>query len=154
LRERLDGVDIEMVARLVEDEDVVVAEEQSREAKPGPLAAGEDGNLLLRVSAAEEKRAGDLQDLLIVLAASRLAMEVVEDGLVLGKARVDVLGIDADLATMAPAKVARQRLQRVDDRPQERRLPLAVVADDRGPGAVVDLELDVFRDLPIRIADD
>ena len=76
--------------------------------------------------------------------------QVVEHRLLFGQAGVDVLGVDADLAAVAPADFAGQRLERIDHRPQERRLALAVVADDRRPRAVVDLQVDVGGDLRAR----
>ena len=54
---------------------------------------------------------------------------------------------------MPPANFARQRFQRVDDRPQKGRLALAVVPDDGRPGAVLDLDADPRGDLPFGIAD-
>ena len=49
LGQRLDRVDVEMVARFVEHQHVVLAEQQARQAEPGPFAAGEDRDLLLHV---------------------------------------------------------------------------------------------------------
>ena len=64
-----------------------------------------------------------------------------------------MLGVDADLAAVAPADFAGQRLERIDHGPQERRLSLAVVADDGRPRAVIDLQVDVGGDLSFGIAD-
>ena len=85
--------------------------------------------------------------------AAALYLQVVEHRLLLRQAGVDVLGVDADLAAVAPADFAGERLERIDDGPQERRLALAVVADDRRPRAVIDLQVDVGGDLPLGIAD-
>ena len=55
LGQRLDGIDVEMVARLVENQHVVVAQQQPRQAEPGALAAGEHRDRLLDVRAAEQQ---------------------------------------------------------------------------------------------------
>ena len=73
LGQRLDGIDVEMVARLVEDQHVVIAQQQPRQAEPGPLAAGQHGDRLLDMRLAEQQRAGHFEDLLVLLAAARLA---------------------------------------------------------------------------------
>ena len=80
-------------------------------------------------------------------------MQVFQNGLLLRQAGVDVLGVDADLAAVAPADFAGQRLERVHHRAQKRRLALAVIADDRRTGAVIDLQLDIGGDLPFGVAD-
>ena len=64
-----------------------------------------------------------------------------------------MLGVDADLAAVAPADFAGQRLERIDHRPQKRGLALAVIADDRRPRAVIDFQVDVGGDLPFGVAD-
>jgi len=53
LGQRVDGVDVEMVARFVEHEHVVLAEQQSGEAQPGSLTTAEHGDRFLHVVAAE-----------------------------------------------------------------------------------------------------
>ena len=80
-------------------------------------------------------------------------LKIVQNGLVLRQAGVDVLGVDADLAAVAPADFPGQRLEGVHHRPEERRFALAVVADDGRPRAVIDLQLDVGGDLPLGVAD-
>ena len=52
-------IDVEMVGRLIEDQDVVIAQEQCREAQAGPLAAGQNRDRLLDVGFAEQESAGD-----------------------------------------------------------------------------------------------
>ena len=64
-----------------------------------------------------------------------------------------MLGVDADLAAVAPADFAGQRLEGVHHGAQERRFSLAVVADDGRPRAVIDFQLDVGGDLPLGVAD-
>ena len=139
-----------MVARFVEHQHVVLTEQQSGQAEPGPFAAGEDGDSLLHLVAAEEQRAGQVENLLRLRARRRVVFQIVEHRLLSRQAGVDVLGIDADLAAVAPADFAGQRLQRIDDGAQERRLALAVVADDRRPPAVIDFQVDIVRRLRAR----
>ena len=151
--ERFDRVDVEMVARLVENQDVVLAKQQTGQTQPGSFAAGEDRDPFFHFVAAEEQRAGQIENCLRLRAAGRVVFQIIQHGLLLGQARVDMLGIDADLATVSPTNFASQRRERVDEAPQERRLALAIVADDRRPRAVVDVEIDFAGDLPLGIAD-
>src|SRR5262249_44016327 len=60
---------------------------------------------------------------------------------------------DADLATMSPAHLPIERLERIDEGAQERRLALTVVAQHRRPRAMLDLDLDIGGDLALGIAD-
>ena len=131
----------------------MIAQQQSPPGTAGPARRRRGPRSASRRAAPEQERSGDVEDFLLLLAERGLAAEVLEDRLLLGQAGVDVLGVDADLAAVAPADLAGERLERIDDRPQERRLALAVVADDRRPRAVVDLQLDVRGDLPFRVAD-
>ena len=133
LGEGVDGLDVEVVARFVEDEDVEGPEEQAGHAEPGPFTAGENLHLLLHRLAAEEHGAGEVEDLLLFRADHRRPFEVAENGVGFGQARVDMLRVDPDLAAVAPLHLPFDRLERIDDRPQEGRLSLTVVADDRGP---------------------
>ena len=64
-----------------------------------------------------------------------------------------MLGVDAEFAAVAPLRLAGKRVDRADERSQERRLALAVVAYDRRPGAVLDLHVDAVGDGALRIAD-
>ena len=149
-----DGIDVEMVARLVENQDVVVrsAASPARQSRArSPPDRTEIG--FLTCAPRNSKAPATSRIFLILLAGGGLFLEIVENGLVLRQAGVDVLGVDADLAAVAPADFARQRLERIHHGPQERRFSLAVVADDGGPRAVIDLQLDVGGDLPFGIAD-
>ena len=62
-----------------------------------------------------------------------VVFQIFQHCLLIGQARVHMLGVDADLAAVAPADFARQRLERIDDGPQKRGLALAIVAHDRRP---------------------
>ena len=117
LGEGVDGLDIEVVARFVENENVEGPEEQTGHAEPGPLTAGEDLDLLLHRLAAEEHGAGEVEDLLLFRTDHRRAFEVAENGVGFGQARVDMLGVDSDLAAVAPLHLPFDRLERIDDRP-------------------------------------
>jgi hypothetical protein len=150
--EGIDGIDVEVVPRLVEDQHVVVAQQQARQAEAGALPAGEDGDRLPDVRPPEQESASDLKNLLVLLAKGGLTPQVFEDRPPLREAGIDVLGVDADVAAVAPADVPRQRLERLHHRPQECRLPLAVVADNGRPRAVVDLQANVGGDLAVGIS--
>ncbi len=64
-----------------------------------------------------------------------------------------MLGVDADLAAVAPANFPGQRLEGIHHRAEKRRFSLAVVADDGRARAVIDLQLDIGGDLPLGVAD-
>ena len=55
--ERLDALDVEVVRRLVEDEEVRAAEHHHRERNAGPLTAGERGDAPLHLVAGEAEAA-------------------------------------------------------------------------------------------------
>ncbi len=101
--EGVHGIDVEMVARLVQDQHVVVAQQQSRQTEPGALAAGQHGDGLLDVRPTEQQGAGYREDLLDLLPEGGLGVKIIEDRLVLREAGVDVLGVGADLAAVRPA---------------------------------------------------
>ena len=153
LGERVDCFHVEMVARLVEDENVERAEQEACEAEPGPFATGEHRHTLFDRLAAEEHRPGEIEDSLRLRADRRRPLQVRQHRVVFVEARVDVLGVDAEFAAMAPLHLAGQWHERPHERPQKRRLALAVVADNGGPRAVHDLDVDRLRYLPIGIAD-
>src|SRR5262249_28180798 len=129
------------------------AQQKSGEAEPSSLTTRKHGDRLLDMRFAKQQGAGGFEDLLIFLAENRLLMEVFQNGFVLRQAGVDMLGVNADLAAVAPADIARQRLERVHHRAEECRFALAVIADDSRPRAVVDLQVDVGGDLPFWITD-
>ena len=64
-----------------------------------------------------------------------------------------MLGVDADLAAIAPADLAGQGRQRLDDRAQKRGLALSVVAHHGRARAVFDFDVDVAGHLVLGIAD-
>ncbi len=153
LGEPVDGVDVQVVTRFVENQDVVLAEQQSGQAKPCPFAPRQHGDPFLHRVAAKEQGPGDVEDRLDFSAGSGVVFQIVEDRLRLGQTGVDVLGIDADLTAIAPARFAGQRLERIDDRAQKRRLSLSIVSDDRRARAMFDFDVDAPGNLPLGIAD-
>ena len=64
-----------------------------------------------------------------------------------------MLGVNAELAAVAPADFARESRQRIDDGAQKRGFALAVVADDGGAHAVIDFQVDVVGHVAVGIAD-
>ena len=141
-----------MVSWLVEHEDVVLAEHQPREAEPGALTAGEDRDFLLDVGPAKQQRRRPVQDLLRLCPAGGRVFQVLVHRLILRQAGINVLGIDPDAATVAPANFAGERWERIDDRSKKRRFTLAVVSHHRRPRAVLDFDPDPGGDLPFGIA--
>src|SRR5205085_136875 len=123
------------------------------QAEPGAFPAGQHRDGLPDVRLPEEEGAGHLENFLVLLAPGRPLVQVLQHGLALREAGVDVLGVDADLAAVPPADLPSERLERVHHRPQERRLALPVVTDDGRPRAVVDLQLYVAGDLAFGVAD-
>ena len=72
LGQGLHGIDVEMVRRFVQNQDVVIAQQQARQAEPGTLAAGENRDRLLDVRFAEQQGAGYFENLLILFAEGGL----------------------------------------------------------------------------------
>ena len=62
--ERLAALDVEVVGRLVEDQDVGAGGDQDRQREPPLLAAGDVAELLLGVGAGEEEAAEQVARLL------------------------------------------------------------------------------------------
>ena len=116
LGQYLDGVDVQMIARFIENQHVGIAQEQPCQAEPGPLPSGQDGDRLLDMHTPEQHGTGNFENLLILLTLGSLPLEVTEHRFALREAGVNVLSIDADLATKAPADFPGQRLEGVDHR--------------------------------------
>ena len=83
----LPGLDVEVVRRFVEDEEVRVRQEDLQEGEARFLPAGEDGDLLVDVVAGEEKGAQEVPPLLVVAPRPRGA-DLLPDGPLV----VEVLG--------------------------------------------------------------
>ena len=69
------------------------------------------------------------------------------------EAGVNVLERRRRPEAMSPAEFAGQRGERLDDRAQEGRFALPVVADDRRSRPVVDFEVDVLGDDAVGVSD-
>ena len=100
-----------MVARFVEDQDVALAEHHARHAQPRPLAPGEDRNLLVDVIASKQQRRSCVEQLLRLGPQRSVLFEVLENCLLIGQARVDVLGVDPDLTAVSPSNLTLQGWQ-------------------------------------------
>ena len=109
LGERIDRLHVEMIARLVEHEHVEGAEQEPRHAEPGPLAARQHADPLLDRLAPEEHRAGQVENLLLLRARAGGPLQVGEHGVVRWQAHVHVLGVDTELAAVAPFRLACER---------------------------------------------
>ena len=59
----------------------------------------------------EQEGAGDVENLLNLLAWGRVPMEIVLDRLLFGKTGVNVLSVDANVTAEAPADFTRKRLE-------------------------------------------
>ena len=116
LRQSIDRLHIEVVSRFVEHQHIERPQEQSRHTEAGPLATGENAHPFFHRPAAKEHRAGQIEDLLLLGANIRGAFEIVEHRLFFIDARIDVLGINADLAAVAPLHLAGKRRKRIDKR--------------------------------------
>src|SRR6185369_6966310 len=64
-----------------------------------------------------------------------------------------MLGVNTDLATMAPANLAGAWRQRIDHGAEECSLSLTIVSDDGRPPAVIDLQVDIGGDFALGVAD-
>ena len=76
--QRFDRVDVQMVARLVEHQHVVLAQQQAGQAQPGPLAAGEHRDSLLHLLAAEQQGAGQVENRLVLGARRGVVLQIFE----------------------------------------------------------------------------
>ena len=135
--ELLPGCEIEMVRRLVEDEEIRVACGEPRESESAALAAREHADLLEHVVAAEEEAGEQVAGRRFVEAAG--AAERIEHGLVARELALRLCE-EGDARRRRGAEVALQGREVADDRPDERRLPRAVRTDHRDPRAARDPE--------------
>ena len=105
--ERLAALDVEVVGRLVEDQDVGAGGDEDRQREPPLLAAGDVGELLFDVLAGEEEAAE--QGARLRPGEAGLALGGVEHGALAGR-RLGVLGEVAELDVVAAADAAGGRL--------------------------------------------
>ena len=79
----------------------------------------------------EEQGAGHAQDFLGLGPFCCAGFQVLENSLLFRKTCINVLGVDPDLATVAPTDFPFDRFQGIDNRAQEGRFSLPVVPHDR-----------------------
>src|SRR4051812_32678731 len=145
LLERAERVDVEVVRRLVEQQQVAAGAQQLGQVQAVALAAGQLGDLLLLVGALEV----DARDVLAAVHHAVADLELVEavgdllpDGLVVGE-RVARLVDVRELDRVADPQLARVGLLLAGDHAEERRLAGAVRADDADDAAARQLEAQV-----------
>ena len=144
--EGLDRLDVEVVRRLVEDEDVGAEDREAGEDEARALAAGEGADGLVGVVAREEDVAQVPADEADRLARGRLP-EPRLDRLLPGAGELGVVLREvARVRLVAPRDLAGVRREVADGDLQERRLADAVRADDRQAVSPLDLERDVLQD--------
>ena len=154
--ERGQRVDVEVVRRLVEQQDVRALHQQPHELEPAALAAGEVAHRRPRAVAAEaeavaQQRGGDL----LPVAERRLAadgLERLEHAQVAGDLR-RVLGQQREPHRGAALDRARVRRQLPGEQPQQRRLARAVDADERRAVARTEPPGEVAQDAPPVVGD-
>ena len=143
--ERLARVEVEVVRRLVEDEEVRARGDEDREAEPPPLAAGEVAHLLhVRLPAGEEEAAEER--LRLRARETGHGLDAVEDAASLVQLEA-VLGEVADLDAVAELVVAGDRVL------DQRGLAASVRADEGEMVAALEREGDVVEQDAIRDLD-
>ena len=137
-REGVHGLDVEVIGRFVQDEDVRVREAQAGERDAGFLAAGQEGHFL------QARRAGDAEGaqvpaVLLVLLA-RVLFRHEADGAGVHVEGVDVvLGEEADAEARVLRDQAHRRLELADEEFEDGGLAGAVGADDADAGVELDV---------------
>ncbi len=136
-----DRGDVEVVARLVEEEHLIVADQHLGQVEPDLVAARELGRPLLQVVRLEPEPHEDLLDPpdLVVRVGSQASGPLEEDGR-FGETRLLLDVADAVLAGLGDRP--RVRLILPGDHPEQGRLAVAVAPDDAHALAAVDLEAD------------
>ncbi len=125
--ERLAALEVEMVGRLVEDQDVGAGGDEDRQRQAPLLAAGDVGQALVDVGPAEEEVAEQVADL---LAAEPGAALRCLDHRARPRGRVGVLGEIAEVDVVADLDRARRRLALARQRLDQARLAGAVGTDE------------------------
>lgn len=140
-----DGSHVEMVRRLVEKKDVIGVNEEPREVNAPSLTAGERPNLGVPVDVAN-KLSNDAPCLGIgsPFIFRHVTYHLVRDGHVV--VEVVRLAEHADSNASTPGDVTVLRLENVAYQLQERRLSVAVFADDPDAVSLVHADCDVVED--------
>ena len=145
--ERLARLEVEVVRRLVEDEEVRARGDDVREREPAPLAAGEDRDRLLVLVPAGEEEAAE-QRLRLRPREVRRALRRLEHGVPL--VELDLLLREvADRDAVAEPHAPAVRLALVEQRLEQRRLPRAVRADERDVLAALERERRLAQQLAL-----
>ena len=145
-----DGVDVEMVGGLVEHEHVEVADEHAGEIHATPLPAGKVADPAVPRDVRDEaaKDAADPR-----VRRPRVLGRVADDRVGDGRLRIESVRLleRADGGSAAPHDAAVVGLDRTRKQREQRRLAVAVAADDADAVALVDPERDRVEDLLRRI---
>ena len=113
--ESFDSLDIQVVARFVEDEHVGGSQQQACHAEPRPLAPAEHFDLLVNVLVSEQQSPRHGQQILPRGVLVGDILQMLENRLPLVQAGVNVLGVGADLDAVSPLHGASQRIQGIDE---------------------------------------
>src|SRR5262245_53219918 len=136
--ERLAALEVEVVGRLVEDQDVGAGGDEDRQREAPLLAARDVVQRFLDLGAGEEEAAEQIAGLLARQAG--LTLSRVEDG-PLARGALGVLGEVADLDVVTGSHRARGGLAGAGKRLDQSRLAGAVGADENDVLAALELEI-------------
>ncbi|CAJ0800102.1 hypothetical protein LMG18090_03947 [Ralstonia mannitolilytica] len=143
--QRFARVEVQVVRRLVEQQQVGALPDDERERQARLFAAGERGDGCSRHVAAEIEAAEKVAQLLLAHVGGQARQVQQRRGVVVQRLEL-VLGKVADLQAFAAADRARQRRQRIGQRFHERRLALAVGAQQADALAGLDRKRQVLED--------
>ena len=143
--EGVHGLDVEVVGRLVQDEDVRVRQAKAGEGDAGFLTAGQQGHFLETRGAGDAERAQVPAVFLVLLARVVLGHEADRAGVHVQGVDV-VLGEEADAQTRVLGYEAGRGLQLADEELEDGGFAGAVGADDADAGVELDVEVDVFEE--------
>ena len=153
--EHLERFEIEIVRRLVEQEKVGRAGEQSCQKKPVPLSPGQCPHRVLRPTRGEQEVLQVPEDM-NRLAAHGQVVSTVEhrfgDGRILGKPFAFLVEI-GDLKSGSVPHFAARRLQLAEEQPNERGLADPVGSDDPDAVATLDQAGKILHERRVRIAE-
>ena len=135
--ERLARREIEMVRRLVEDQEVRLLDREAGQREPAALPAREHAHRSEYVVAPEQEAREHPPGVLLTEPGGRA--ESLHDGLVAGELGLG-LGEECDARGRCAGDEAIERRQLPDQGPNERRLPRAVGADDRDASTPLDAQ--------------
>ena len=143
-------LDVHVVGRLVEDQEVVALQHQFRHPEPGPLAAAQHRHALVDVFPAEEERSQDIPQFCADI-PHRDPVQGTEDGLLFVEHIFLVLSVVTYVYIMSYFRFAGERLQLAGDRPDQGGLALAVASDQGHFLPALDLHVGVRKDHLARV---